>query len=269
MAEFGTGAFGTSGYGLDGVSIGVILAEALSTNSVRVTLSAEPRHNGGLEAGGALNPQTWLLTCTDTAETFTLLGVAQLSPTEYELVTLEPLRDWHRTHRVASTTLLSALGAVITAPSYFDFPGVVADETLLAPPHNRTRYAVRDLANPQFPASGTGGTLHVGSDGDYQNVVGDELVRKLLLRRLTTPKGAFFHLKDYGVGLGEKDLVVATAPAQLAAEVERQARLEPEVEEAKATVDIFVEGVVSVKLLARTRTGSTITVSWGSPQEVS
>ena len=66
---------------------------------------------------------------------------------------------------------------------------------------------------PVDPLGAIGGSLRIGADGDYVADEGTELMKKLILRRLLTPKGAFFHLPDYGYGLAVKEPTPAYLPS--------------------------------------------------------
>jgi hypothetical protein len=64
-------------------------------------------------------------------------------------------------------------------------------------------------------------------------------LRKRVLRRLLTRRGAFPHLPGYGVGTAAeiKRLATPSVRARIVAEAEAQIRREPEVEEARASLD--------------------------------
>ena len=79
------------------------------------------------------------------------------------------------------------------------------------------------------------GALQIGADGDYTLQQGAALVRKLIIRRLITRPGEFYHLPDYGLGLRVKEPVPGSI-ITLRGEIERQVELEPEVESALAKV---------------------------------
>jgi hypothetical protein len=100
----------------------------------------------------------------------------------------------------------------------------------------------RDIANPAtyaaqldpLPQAGDPlalGIIPIGSDGDYAFDDGITQVKKRIFRRLLTRKGAFPALPDYGIGVPSygKKLGSAGVRQMLAAETERQLKLEPDI----------------------------------------
>jgi phage baseplate assembly protein W len=227
-------------------------ALATSTRTVRVTLTADARAVSAIGTGDALNPATWRVVSLDHAAnvdvTFTVLAVRQVSPSVYELLLLEKLGSYLVTHVVSSTTLLDETGSLVSVPRSADFLGIEeasARQDLVAP---------ADLRNNPVPRS-PAGTLVVDSAGDYETHSGVALLKKLILRRLTTAPGDFFHLPDYGLGLRAKDPMNPAELPRLKAEVERQVMLEPEVDAVRAQVSLDRDGVLTIQLRVRTKTG--------------
>jgi hypothetical protein len=161
------------------------------------------------------------------------------------------------THRVSSLTLLDVSGNLLIPPRHADFYGIMG-ETVTDPDQlaaGRGAYA-RDISNPQIPAEMLGvlgGTLVLTSGGDYESVTGADLVRKLLIRRLLSSPGDFFHLPEYGIGFRLKEPVVVSNLVSLKAEIEKQALREPEVEDVNASVTLDANGILTVLLRARLR----------------
>ena len=264
--SYGLAAWGIARYGSAAVGLAIDYAWASSTNSVIVVLKAEPMHADPFAAGDAMNPGTWSLQNLSTLEFFTILAVREDDPPlRYELSLLEPLGSHVVQHRLTSTTLLSAFGELIGTPNYFDLAGVVVDlmPTAQTP---LTYYQSRDLRNPPILTKSTGeiaggGTLVIGSNGDYESEEGEALVRKLVLRRLMTPRGGFFHLPDYGLGLAVKEPIPGGDLMRLKAEIERQCMLEPDVDSALAALTMDRRNVLTMLLRVRMRgNGQTITI---------
>jgi hypothetical protein len=249
---WGLDPFGITPYGSNeaGVGIHVLSAVAIATNEVQVNLSGDVLASSSSGIGDALNPTTWLIQRLDNGEIFTPVEVVQLSPTSFGIFTLEPFGPASVQHQVSSSTLLDQSGNLIVPPRSAKFAGVVdlntvGNAALLA---NR-RVASTDLANVQSPnnvESLIGGTLLIDASGDYTTVTGVELVKKLILRRLTTRPGGFFHLPAYGIGLKVKEKIPITDLPKLKAEIERQTLLEPEVDTVAATVSQDVSGALTV-----------------------
>jgi hypothetical protein len=267
---WGTGKWGTSSWGSAATGISISNAFASSTHTVRVKLSSEPKHSDPLAAGDALNPQTWLVQRLDTGIFFTVLAAREFDPPFlYELLLLEAMADHLITHRVKSTTLVAANGIPIAAPSFFDFAGVL-DEDLAEPvaATSARRFSSRDLANPPFPAGGTtvGGTLVIGAAGDYESEEGTVLLKKLVIRRLTTRPGEFFHLPGYGVGLTVKEPIPAHDLPGLKKQIERQIGQEPDVEAVQANLSLTANGVLTLQLRVRQKaTGAEMEVGLSVP----
>lgn len=215
--------------------------------------------------GDALNPATWGVLAQDTGAALTPLMVTQVDATTFDVTFQERLES----HLFKQT--VSAFGIVIGGIAYtfsFTVLGMTwAEDYTTERRSAQKRQVARDLANPptlRVGSSGLGGTLVVRG-GDYATVTGIALVKKLILRRLMTAPGSFFHLPNYGLGLlSAKDLFRPGDLVKLQAEVERQVRLEPEVNRCVATVVVDARGIVYVSVTANTVGGEEIQVSANS-----
>ena len=102
----------------------------------------------------------------------------------------------------------------------------------------------------------------INSGGDYELESGQPLLRKLILRRLTTPRGGFFHLPDYGIGLGVKDLLPDTSLLQLRADIFRQVEREPEVAEADVQLLLGSQNDLTVNVKGRLSSSGSFSFSF-------
>ena len=249
---FGLSPFGLSPFGGGSDPVSVASAWALSTRSICVNVTAVARALDAFDAGDALNPSTWIVTRLDAMTNLTPLYVQRLSSTSFEVTVMEELGSHMVEHRIGSTTLISAMGSLITMPYQATFMGVaVAIDTVGAV---RRRPLVRDLANPYRSNALTGqvASAILTSGGDYETEVDAAVVRKGLLRRLTTPRGSIRALPNYGIGFAVKSLLPNGGDREaLRVEVENPARQEPGVKKARATIRIVSRGVVSVRVDAR------------------
>lgn len=257
MAGWGVSAWGTSPFGSGSLSI--VSAVAIDTRTVRVILSAPPLAVSPIGIGDALNPETWQIVRNDTGFSFTLLEVEAFDPPyAFDIFTLEDIGSFFVQHTVSSTTLREPSDSLIVTPTSANFQGVSVAINPQAP------YATRDLQNVQpKTVAAVGGTLSIGSNGDYKNVQGDELVKKLLFRRLSSSKGAYYHLPNYGLGQEPKDLIPSATLPRLQTEIERQALLEPEVDSVAVSLTLRKEGALIVSLKAKLHpSGNTISMQF-------
>lgn len=259
---YGSGAFGGELF----AGIHLALAVPVSTNEVKVTLSAAPLHSLPTRGGDALNPTTWLVQRLDTMAYLNVLSVKEYDPLNYGVVTLEAFGPVFVSHQLATTALKSILNEPVSYPQTVAFLGLLsATQTNNTKKVAAKKASATDIANPPSPKASPdtiGGTLVLGTDGDYQTVSGAELVRKLIVRRLVSRPGDFYHLSDYGLGLRDKEPIPAGDLVKLKAAVERQVRLEPEVEDVSASITLNSSNMLTVVVRARLRmTGESITAS--------
>jgi hypothetical protein len=242
-------------------------ALALSTKEVEVTLNRAPQVIARTVAGDALNPATWVVQRLDTGFFFSVLSVRQTDEEEFVLSVLQDFGSVTIQHRVITTTLLDADGNPISNPPLdrADFAGLLSAETKDEPTRARGRLnAVRDVANPPVPGL-VGGTLVINDAGDYELESGPSLLKKLIIRRLTTRTGEFFHLPGYGVGVGVKELLPASNLIGLRSDIIKQIRREKEVTEADVQLILGVQNDLTIIVKARTVTGEDIDFSMPVP----
>lgn len=240
--SWGTGPWGTGPWASVSATFNVVRAFALSESSVVVELSSAPQDLTLVAFGDVRNPTSWGVTRLDTSAPFPVLEVVPHSPADFmwEVRVLGRFPGSPRMCRVRATNLKAATGAPVTAPAYADFLGVQWAATATADGQAAQRgFGTRDLRNlpaPQIEGTSLGGTLQV-SGGDYVLEDGAQLVRKLILRRLTATPGDFFHLPKYGVGLRVKQPLPVASVVLLQAEIRRQIQAEPDVEGVTASVE--------------------------------
>lgn len=249
--------------------LSLVSAVALSTNEVQVVLTQEPLHVSPTSPGDAFNPATWTVQRLGTLDYLNVLSIREIDPITFVLTVLQPFGPYSELHRVMSTTLLSKYGDLITGGISADFYGLLGQDVASAVIISQNRNALtKDIANPPTPivAPDTiGGTLQISTDGDYKVESGVPLLRKLIIRRLITQKGEFFHLPDYGVGLKVKGIMGASDMIQLRAEIERQVLREPEVEAVNAVLLLGSSNDLTVQIRVKLRaTGEQIDVSLSS-----
>lgn len=254
MSGWGTGGWGGDPWGGVGGSLSISSAFATSERTVQVTVSVDALVLTPLTAGDALNPTTWTVVTLDgvtDVRTFIVLAVRVVSPNKvFELYTLEKFDNYLVTHQVRSTTLLSAARLLIGPPTSANFAGVVASRVGAAAVPR-----LRDLENLSQSPDTLSGVLLTTAAGDYRTEEGAALLKKLIIRRLTTRPGEFFHLDptNYGIGLRVKERLTISDLPRLKAEVERQVAREPEVDRAQASVSLDRRGILTIALRVRLR----------------
>jgi hypothetical protein len=183
--------------------------------------------------GDALNPSTWPLARMDSGQLIPVAAVTQLSPTSVVLRTLLPLPPFTAQAALNADGLLDSLGNLFASPRLFVFAGLTeaAISTPALEAASRT-ISQKDLQNIPAPDvdGGISGTLAV-MGGDYVNQSGVDLLRKLIIRRIITTPGDFFHIPNYGVGLRVKEPIPTGDLIKLKTLVATQIRLEPEVDD--------------------------------------
>lgn len=254
LDPYGLGPLGNAPFAA-GVSI--LTAIAVTTKEVRVYLSAEPTHTSKVTPGDALNPATWTIQRLDGPTYLNVAAVVEYAPTMYGIQTMQALGPASVMHELSSVTLLDIGGGLILPPRKAQFAGLIADtEAGIAAKLARRGALARDIANPSAPKStpdSFGGTLVIGSAGDYDTVTGAELVKKLIVRRLMTGRGEFFHLPEYGVDFQVKGTVQPGSMRQLKTAIERQVLKESEVSAASASLLLDSSNTLTIAIKATLR----------------
>jgi hypothetical protein len=261
IQEYGTQQFGN--FYPTGL-ITITSAMAIGTNEVKVFLNNPPKRNSSTGTGDALNPLTWDIQRLDTAEVLSVAFVNMYGPTIFGLVISGKFGDASVLHRVGSSTLLSETNELILPPKYVDFIGIsTLEDSQFGLAKLRKTYPV-DISNPHTPSLNietTGGTLIINSSGDYETVTGEELIKKLIIRRLITNPGDFFHIPEYGIGLPVKETISTSDLVSLKSSIEKQIKREKEVSDCLAQIEMSADGVLNIKIKATLRdTGKQIEV---------
>ena len=228
-------------------------AQAISANQVQVTFNAAPLQDSPLSHGSIYDLSVLTISSPNRAA-YTVLAVEQVSTTVWVYTIFEPMEDWHTVHTVAYSDLLDASNKSMDSGfTSLTFLGL-QDEASIGPPVQVQTPS--DISNTSTLDSNPG-TLAIGPDGDYAEDTGLTLLRKLVARRLFTPKGGFFHLPDYGLGFGVKEPINPTRLVALQTEVIRQVKLEPEIASVSATITVGVgdPAITVIQISGTTRSG--------------
>jgi hypothetical protein len=251
LGEYGEGA-AAEAFKLAGVV-------AISKRQVQVSFNVAPLAASGFGLVDSLNPTKWTVQRLDTLAELPVGAVRLIDAVTVELYLLDPLGDFRIRHGVAVRDIVSFDHAPIVSPLSLEFAGVT--DTQVAPGPRPLRPRAVDL-DAQPVGDDTFGTALVIRGGDYTTEQGNPLLKKLIVRRLTTKKGAFFHLPDYGIGIASpKSLFSPSDLRALKADIESQVNLEPEVVKTNAALTLDANNsILSILVQARTQTGDDVSV---------
>jgi hypothetical protein len=241
---WGTGPWGFTPWG-GGASLALASALAVNTRTVRVTFTSPPRAQSERGPGDALNPASWAVTIPATGRVYDVLRIEARSAYVYDVRVLELFERYGVTHRVDAAAVRSPADTVLMPPRALSFPGVVASVA------SRMEIGQYDIAQPPFDTdTQRGGVYQFTSGGDHALEGGAALFYKLVVRRLVTPTGAYFHLTDYGVGFKVKEPTPLSDLVVLKAWVERQVQAEPDTVSVNAELSLDADGVLSIAVRA-------------------
>lgn len=267
MSGWGLTPWGLGPWGFGFGPVTITNAYAISDRIVRVVLSAAPLEVRSTVAGSVLNPQTWTVQVPSTGRVLTVLSVAQADTLTWDILTLESFDSHYVTMAVGTDKLKDALGAPVGLIT-FGYAGALRDAVSTPQKRATTRgFGQRDIANPPTPNSPVGGTLEITSTGDYKGVEGPQLLRKLILRRLVSRPGDFFHLPNYGAGLREKEPLPDNNLIKLKKAIELQIQQEPDVEttNVRLAYDYATSALLVSMKVRMTQTGQQVDVALPMP----
>lgn len=250
MSGYGLGEWGLlEPWGTD-PSLTMLSAVATTTHSVTVTLSQPVRSRSPISPGDAINPRTWTVTRVDTSESFVVIGVLKVTPRRYTLFLRTPLASWNRIYKVRATELKSEAGILISSPYEVEFRGVLPTTAL----HEPT--GPYDLLTTDI----IGGGLQTNEGGGYNRIYGDDVIRKMVYRRLTTMPGSFFHLQpdEFGVGLKIKEVLRGSSLPALKVKIDQELLREPGVLGVSTSLSM-ANDILTIKANIRTSSGTTET----------
>ena len=265
QSGFGSGSFGGMPFGTGLPLASVFQLAALDVwreNALRLTFTEPPRYTQLGSPNDAADPRRYTLSPVpgstgrdgEPARPVSIARVDAVAGAEgrvLELWTDRPLSPYPAAYELAVSGLVSATTTVPLPAFAVGFPGLHKGIPPLVPEFVLDN---RDIANPQtrqgifdpLPVEeGQAldpllGTFPVDSRGDLAFDEGLAGYKKRVMRRLTTRRGKFAHLPNYGVSILQsvKQLARAGVRETLASEAESQIRQEPE------TVDVSVSLIV-------------------------
>lgn len=197
-----------------------------------------------------------------------------------ELANILPARvqvPWSVDIRLDRPILKDALYLIVASPLIEGAFGNAID----APPNDRGS-APGDMpiqsripARPMVTTEGVDiafdpfqGVFLLDTRGDYTTQDEDAALKKRILRRLSSRKGGFFHLADYGLGIKLKHLLKTTQRAKLRNEIIRQIKQEEDVESVSVEVTIVpARGILEVGIKVRSRRQTNIAITLRIPED--
>jgi len=257
---FGSGGFGAVPFGAaSGIGISILVTQE-SLNSVLVDLTDVPVVPDIL-GPDPLDVSSWSLS----------LGSPVLSGAALPLVQAVEYVDGDTVRVLFDAPCTPGQVYVLTYLPAVDLPcGITAAASFLAFATPLTLGPIVagltqgrfDLANPQLQADAAGnvvalGTLQVDSTGDLALETGVPYLRKRVLRRLTTPVGAFLDLVGYGLAIPSKRNLRASEMIRLKVLAQQQIQQEPDVLSVSISVSNPRPGVVILFVRIETVAGLT------------
>lgn len=273
MADgWGLEPWGLGPWGLGPATPGMFSVEstfATSERTLRVTFTDPALTGSALKPGSALNLAVWSLVTDETLPVNPIvLSVREVPGSgarQFELYTLRKLPRYPTELEVACPTVLSASGGALVGASSFDLHGAAqARQT-----RTENRSTPSDLQSAQLPGEALAAVLKTTAAGDYEVESGDALLRKMILRRLTTEPGEFSFLPaSFGLRLKAKQTIRGGGGLNDLREfIEAQCLLEPDVQAAKAVLSYKpAQGLLVVDLkVRRATTGGEVDAGFSLP----
>ena len=289
----GTGAWGEGSWGAGswgggpGAGIQFVDVVAIRENALRLEFDQAVNLTGLLAFDDASRPDLWNVTASpmsiglsgDPARPVRIVrvelageddGVADVDYGRFvNLILDRPMTAFPAVYTVTWTDIY----AKDLASSSSGSSDVYAVYRLLEQPQIQVPKPSRDFANPQTTAAAIEslpdpnasfvlGTFGVDDTGDYAQDEGTVNLKKRIIRRLITRKGAFAHLPNYGVGIPDqaKKLAQAIVISKLKADAEVQIAQEPDVLQSRVIVVInsSTPNIVRFRVAVKNKVGKPI-----------
>lgn len=248
--SWGVQQWGGGQWGAGGASVTVDTANAIATKVVRIGMTGVPLVGVATRTGDALNKATWTIWRTDTLDVFTVVQVDYVDDVTYDITVVENFGPVNVLHQVSALPMLTPALIPIDLPASATFYGLEAAETSVRQPDETI-----DFTNFPAPVNPPGGTLQISGAGDYKTEGGEQLVRKLIIRRLTTAPGEFFHLPNYGLGLRVKEPLPIADLRKLKAAINEAVQAEREVIAVDTALEVSGETLIA-QLRVKLKAGS-------------
>lgn len=255
---WGIGEWGLDSYWGTNPTLFLQSAVATTTHSVTVTLSQPVRARSPIAPGDPLNPRTWTVTRVDNSAVYTVIGVLKLTSRRFMVFLRTALSSYNRTHRVRAVDLVSETGILVSSPYEADFRGVLPS-TAISEPDGPFDLRTTDII---------GGGLATNENGGYQRIYGDDVIKKMVYRRLSTMPGTYFHLEEteFGVGLKTKEVLRGSNLPALKVKIDQELLREPGVLGVTTELSLSKDGTLVLKAKIRTASGTSETTIQARPR---
>jgi hypothetical protein len=253
---FGSGPFGAMAFGSGG-GVAIASAEQVTLNTVRVRLLGTPSVQNRGAVFDALYDRGWSIERYNDPHVHVpiVYWVEREDPNTVVLQLDAPLDGPDKLYRVVMSEAI-AQGSTLDE-RLFIFPTFGAPRALV---NAETRRSF-DVANLPAGDSGPGiepalGTFQYAADGDYQNDAGLANLKKRVIRRLTTKRGSFAHMPNYGLDLPEKGPMRPGVMRQLQSQAIAQVQAEEGVVSASVSVSVPAPGVFLLGVRVQASSGA-------------
>lgn len=226
-------------------TLSIVKAIAIGDRIALVELSRPPRAKSTIGAGDALNPRSWRISRSDTGQQLIVEAVAAVTLGYiFQLYTLKKFGSTLINHLVLSTSLVDPNGVLIQPPNNQAFIGCIDSIA------EGTPGGLVDIASIQSDPTSFSATMRVNPGGDYATQTGIELLKKLVIRRLTTSPNEFFFLDNYGLGLRVKEPLRLNDMAKMRIEAINQLQQEPEFSSVDVALSLSTKNVLTINVRA-------------------
>lgn len=213
-------------------------AIASTIRSVIVTFTDTPLVSSSLGTNDGANADTWTIIDTDTGIVSTIVGISLLDAYRVQLFVQAPWAA-NDSYKVMAPSLVSDSGVTVASPGYATFAAMSASKSMV----RNVKKPLIDFYNAPTPKS-PAGTLIVGSSGDYKMMGYSDLIRKLILRRISTRRGGFKWIPNYGAGRDAKEPMPMSEFVKVKTAYDLQVAQEPEVDLINSRLSLSKDGIL-------------------------
>jgi hypothetical protein len=251
--SWGLTEYGLSPYGLGGEPepeppppVGPSMyCRIVSEREIEVTFDNDILAVSQIGYHDALNPASWSVV-SSTLGSLPILAVTAKSvdgvvvENTYIIYLLPKLNSFLIEHTVYAT-VLGDDGSTDRSESVV-LPGC------LAAPQAQANSGPYDFESFAFDTTRPANTLSVQSTGDYRLQGGNDFWQKMIIRRLSTLPGGYFHLPDFGIGLRVNEPIFSNDLVALRAQIQRELLKEQRFQDVSTRLQLFSDGHLVIEV---------------------